>query len=181
MTSKQWMVGVAAVLGLLTAAGCAQPPEQEQGAAQAAMQAAQQAGAEAYAAAAWNEARAKWDAAEQQMQQKVYAQARLAYTEARAAFDIATGQVEAGKQAMITANQTVAAELEKSWTEAVALAKKSMRKMSVELKQAWTSESALVDDALKAAKDNLVTPAEIKQELDSAKTLIDKWLSELKK
>ncbi|MEW6517233.1 MAG: hypothetical protein AB1439_10065 [candidate division FCPU426 bacterium] len=181
MESRQWVVGTMAVLGLLVAAGCAQPPEQEKGAAQTAMQAALQGGAETYAMAAWNEAKTKWDAAEQQMQQKVYAQAKVAYLEAKAAFDSSLGQVEAGKQSMIAANQTALAEMEKSWSEATALSKKAMKKMSVELKQAWTAESKMVDDALKTAKDNLAAPAEIKQKLDEVKALVDKWLGELKK
>lgn len=170
------MAGVLA----LAIAGCAKPPVAEKDAAQAARNTAITAQAEVYAMNAMNEAKKVWDDAEAKMQNKAYQEAQAGYVAAKAAFEKAAGEVEAGKNAIVTENKALLGSLEKSWSDLGRAASKKIKKLSADMKNGWETDSKQIQEVIKKAKEN-ANPAEVKGALAEAKTLAEKWLGNFKK
>ncbi len=171
------MAGVAALM----IAGCAKPPVAEQQAAQAAKDAATAIKAEDYAASTWNEALRLWNDAETKMQQKAYTEAKTAYETTQAAFVKAASEVEAGKQAVSDENAKAVKVLEKGWAGLSQAAKRRVKRLQGIAKTTWETDSKIITEALKKAKDVATDPAELKKMLAEANQLAEKWLAAFKK
>jgi uncharacterized lipoprotein YehR (DUF1307 family) len=166
---------------IMAMVGCAKPPVEEKQAAEAAKNNALTAQAEVYAAGAVTEAQKLWDDAEAKMKNRAYKEAKLAYTAAKASYDVAVGQVDAGKKAMVAENDAAAKAVEASWNELSKSSVKKVKNLEAALKPTWEAESKKIQDALAKAKDTNAKPADVKQALEEAKTLVEKWLGIFKK
>ncbi|MBN1595132.1 hypothetical protein JW933_04315 [candidate division FCPU426 bacterium] len=173
-----WMLtGILAVV--LTA--CAKPPVAEQDQARQAMEQALAAQAEAYAARTFNEAKALWDGAEAKMQEKSYKAAKEGYTAAKAAFEKAAGQVEEGKQAMLAESQALLGSVEQELSNMSEKAGKKVSTLKLEAKQAWQSDLQLIQTAIQNAKEKTISPREVKEKLEQARSRLSKWMEEFGK
>ena len=176
MKRFKYSVLLMAILALaLVFTGCAQPPEAEKAAANAAMNAAVAAGADKYAAADLGDAQKIWDSAEAQMKEKKYEEAKQAYVGAKAAFEKATAAVAAGKQAAAAQANTAVAALEEAWLKLDATAK-TFEKQMKDKQEAWTADVTAFPERAKAAKDAIAAdPISAKVKIDELKAIVDKW------
>lgn len=173
-----WVVAGVVALGIV---GCAKPPLDEQKAAQAARDQAVAAQADKYATNSMNEALQALSNAEAKMTEKAYLEAKAGYIAAQAGFTKAVAEVEVGKQAMATANAAALQVLEKGWAGLKQTAARAISKLSGEMKQNWTTDSAMVANIITKAKDVAASPAEIKPLLEQGAALLEKWIANLKK
>ncbi len=155
--------------------GCANPPDAEKSAAQAAMDAAASAGADKYATADFGTAKGVWDTAESQMKDKKYKEAKQGYIDAKAAFEKAASGVAAGKKAMTDEVNAAVASLEDGWKNLEATAKKVEKKMK-EKKDAWDADAKAFAEGLQATKGMIAAdPAGAKAKAGELKSIFEKW------
>ena len=155
--------------------GCSKPPEAEKEATKKAMGDAISAGAEKYATADLEAAKKIWDTADSQMKEKKYKEAKQSYLDAKAAFEKAAAAIEAGKKAAADQAKATLKTLEMEWKKLRVTAKKMEKKLK-DKKQAWAADAKAIGDGLEKSKEMIVSaPAEAKAQLDTLKTMIDRW------
>ncbi len=147
----------------------------EKEAAKKAMDAALSAGADKYASADMEAGRKTWDTAESQMKEEKYKQAKENYIEAKGAFERAAAAVQSGKKALADQAKATLKTVEGEWKKLQATAKKMEKKLK-DKKQAWAADAKAIKEGLGKAKKMMASaPAEAKAQLDTLKTMIDRW------
>ncbi len=172
----------ALVVMLLFLTSCAKAPLKEKAAAEQARMAALAADAQRYAEATMTSARKLWDQAETSLKQKQYRAAKAAFRAARQSYDKAAMLVSQNKEVMVNAIKEGVDEADQDWQTLNQKMDQTGKRLSKDLKKAWKDDQLMVRTALQSAHAFLKDqdPLDARQQLNNAKTLIEKWKKLLK-
>ncbi|HVP79619.1 MAG TPA: hypothetical protein VMV04_17180 [Thermodesulfobacteriota bacterium] len=179
--AKESYIGAKAAFEKATAAvaagkkAAADQASAEKEAAKKAMDAALSAGADKYASADMEAARKIWDTAESQMKEEKYKQAKENYIESKGAFEKAAAAVQLGRKVLADQAKAALKTVEGEWKKLQTTAKKMEKKLK-DKKQAWAADAKAIKEGLGKAKKMMASaPAEAKAQLNTLKTMIDRW------
>ncbi|HUL22448.1 MAG TPA: hypothetical protein VLZ10_13415 [Thermodesulfobacteriota bacterium] len=179
--AKESYIGAKAAFEKATAAvaagkkAAADQASAEKESAKKAMDAALSAGADKYASADMEAARRIWDTAESQMKEEKYKQAKENYIESKGAFEKAAAAVQLGRKVLADQAKAALKTVEGEWKKLQTTAKKMEKKLK-DKKQAWAADAKAIKEGLGKAKKMMASaPAEAKAQLDTLKTMMDRW------